>query len=51
MLYEVITISCTQSPQKTTLAEPQVFPHKMPESKPDYPMSAATARMFRNNFV
>ncbi|MDW7692453.1 family 43 glycosylhydrolase [Flammeovirgaceae bacterium SG7u.111] len=47
-LIVLVFFSCTE-PQKQEIpktVEPQVFPHKMPEEKPDFPMSAAAERMF-----
>lgn len=40
----VLFFSCEQNLAQSN--ERQVFPHKLPESKPSYPLSAATERMF-----
>lgn len=48
----LLMMGCAQTEQQTTEAdsskEIKVFPHAMPTEKPDYPISAATARMFDN---
>ncbi|WP_297089699.1 hypothetical protein [uncultured Draconibacterium sp.] len=36
----------TNHEQSGVVGENQVFPHKMPETKPDFPLSAAAERMF-----
>lgn len=38
--------SKTEPKQDVETVETKVFPHKMPTEKPDFPMSAATERMF-----
>ena len=39
-------LSCTQPQDERETSENQVFPHKMPEAKPNYPLSVAMERMF-----
>lgn len=41
-----IAVSCTQTPEKPKSVKNQVFPHKMPTEKPDYPLSSAIDRMY-----
>lgn len=40
------TESKTEPKQDVETVEAKIFPHKMPTEKPDFPMSAATERMF-----
>lgn len=50
----LLNTSCSDSKQEPTSdsgekaknVEHQVFPHKMPDTKPDMPLSAAAERMF-----
>ncbi|AWV99283.1 glycoside hydrolase family 117 protein [Arcticibacterium luteifluviistationis] len=44
-IFLMVQFACTTK-EKTTTETQQVFPHKMPEEKPTFAMSAATERMF-----
>ena len=42
------SVACAPGEQPKQAGEIKPFPHKMPTEKPDYPVSAATERMFDN---
>lgn len=54
LLYSVLFVGCsdskqnpkTDSSEKVANVEHQVFPHKMPKEKPNFPLSASAERMF-----